>query len=186
MINFESCNKKIYYKIIILIIVTIISLLVVIKIPNFIYGLFYPPITLADRTSNDFLDNKHSFETVSIRYWDKDNNIMYFGIIEDQEVVDNIYKLVCETKVKQKLWNDDPISYNKKLKLIDKNACYLIFENNNERQYIAYVNYKYCNLAEMFSFNEAKLEIAEENVYEYLYEYLKDKAEEYDINKVIY
>lgn len=168
------------YRICLATLLIIASILLLLFLSNTIYGLFYPPIMLSDMYDRlQFQEDK--YEKIIITYWDKKDNIMYRGEINDKNIVGDIYLKVCETKVKQKIWDDRLITHAKYNELEREGACFLTFiKDDRSFQNIIYIDQKYFVIDERIAFYDNKKEIADEQLFEYLNEYLKDVADEYD------
>lgn len=162
-------KKKILYRVFILIIVAAGIFLI-----NPIYGLFNPPVTLLPTEGNNF----DKYDIVFIRYFDVHDDVMLLEEITDKDQVDKIYQLVCETKVKNKLFNiKSIINMPSESKMAEKGRCALIFTNQDgEVLSVNYVQQKYVLDDAYYHFAERASEIASEELFDYLNQF----AEKYD------
>lgn len=102
---------------------------------------------------------------------------MCFTTIEEKEIVRDLWNLVGETKIKQKIINTPYISENKKCKMQLNGTCKLDFHGKKGLYFSAiYIDKKYFRAGEMSHFNEDKMEVYSEE----LFEYLERFTEEYD------
>lgn len=162
-----------------IIIVILVVLLLGIKSPNLVYGIFNPPQRIEDLYISEFYDDA-CYDNVIIEYWDKSKKVMFFKCIDDIDVVNEILNLSGDIELRQTLWDDNPIWYSRQLRLIDNGFLRIKFINsNNNESWMYYIvdNKYYCSSSMMMTeFNSHKHPINKAQIFDYLNQF----ADEYD------
>lgn len=159
--------------IIILICIAIFASTAGIKIVNYIYGQSHPPIPLRDIYTWLFCsDGSINYDRVEIiEYWDASEEVRYRGYITDKEVINNIYILSGNMKIKQTIIDDALISYEKSKKLMRNSYLRIAFDDGtSEEHYFLIVNKQYIDDVELWDYNPNKLEIVggSDELFDYL------------------
>lgn len=172
--------KKIIKNIIIIILILICLYAIVFffnidgKVRNYIFGLSHPPASLREIHSGYFgNDEPYYFERISIIYKNKSENINYEGIITDKEVINNLYKLVGNMKVRQIVCQDAYLGDKRIGEFRENNSLCLGLELNpgsGREYYCSILNMQYISFGESYTFDREKEEIVEgaDELFDYL------------------
>lgn len=153
----------------ILLSVIIFSLTAGVKIINHIYGLSHSPIPLKEFYKGLFCsDEPYYYNRVDIVYWCDD--VEYRGHITDKEVINNLYKLSGELKIKQTIIDDTSKSYYQMCELQKKSFFLIEFKNENYEDFFHITNKQYVDYGEVTTSNFNRKEIVEgaDELFDYL------------------
>lgn len=171
----KSMSHKNRKKKVFIILLSILIIVIGIKVTNPIYGAVKPAIKLGEQGRI----NDGEYTCVKISYWDVEKDVMCFETFDDLKIVNDVYMLVCETEVKQKLWNEP----KKEGDMWNMSTCKLTFSGPNSNHLeISYIGRKYFLWSPGYLNRGDGFEIVNEEVTEYI-EQLSEKYDKSVVEK---
>lgn len=143
-----------------------------VKSINYVYGIFNEPITLAEVAPYTFnIEDISEIDEVNIKYWNKQDNKMYFGTINDKEIISEIYRISKSMKVKNNIINYTPLDFETS-KYIDQGLCLLSYYADGKlvTEYY-FVNQKYYDDGAFYELKDYKKELVDFEIFKYINEF---------------